>query len=429
MKKTFALLLAMAMLVCLFAGCSGSSGGALQARAFGSDQTLLLDVKAEVNGGDFVSYGGYQFETGKKLDAMQKLITKKNEGIASAVFENDYGPCWLFSKEDGSVTHYWCLYQKEPQNIKNWYIFVGAHRELRLDNENYDLLLPLHLISDSYVRDNMANRLELDTAYACGLKDAENTMEELFYSFYASSGLYTITASDNGFLLTSRQAGAQQLQFTFNETDSGSWFTISVPAPAEPEPSATASVSYIPPDGTDEVTYELGEAEALSLSAMLLGLDYSGEGDLSESIQLEPTYSVAIGDQTYSIDCTWTDDTWDGHAGNGEGYADLNPNEACLCMGAVNANASAFDALTTSDKWPADLDAEITPYGACMVVTATSLNVRENPSTNGDIVQSLPQSTLVAVSGKTNNGWYCIYIDGQYAFVSADYLATPNSAQ
>ena len=176
MRKSLALFLALAMLAGILTGCSGKSGGGVQARAFGSDETLVLDVKADVNSGDFVSYGGYQFETSKSLDAMQKLVIKKNSGISGARFENDYGPCWLFTKEDGSVTHYWCLYQKEPQNIKNWYIFVGAHRELRLNEQNYDLLLPLHLISDSYLRDNMANRLELDTAYACGLTETENTM-------------------------------------------------------------------------------------------------------------------------------------------------------------------------------------------------------------------------------------------------------------
>lgn len=419
MKKTCSLLLVMAMLVCLFAGCSGSSDSALQARAFGSDQTLLLDVKAEVNSGDFVSYGGYQFETGKKLDAMQKLVTKKNEGISSAVFENDYGPCWLFSKEDGSVTHYWCLYQKEPQNIKNWYIFVGAHRELRLDGENYDLLLPLHLISDSYVRDNMANRLELDTAYACGLKDAEDSMEALFYSFYASSGLYTITASDNGFLLTSRQAGAQQLEFSFNETDSGNWFTISVPAPAEPEPSAVASVTAHWAE--EDTVIELREADALTLSTMLIGLKAGSDTD---EPSLEPAYTITVDGVDYNADLTWdsTDYVWEGYIWLQDGCAKLSVQEACLVAGVFGAN-KVFEATQTAAEWPADLDAELTPFGSCMVVSATSLNVRSFPSTSGDVLFSLPQSSLVAISGTTSNGWTEIVVgDGVYAYVSAEYL-------
>ena len=64
-----------------------------------------------------------------------------------------------------------------------------------------------------------------------------------------------------------------------------------------------------------------------------------------------------------------------------------------------------------------------------MIVTATSLNVRSFPSTNGDILQSLPQNTAVAVCGKTANNWYEIVLNGIYAYVSADYLATPTTKQ
>ena len=425
MRKSLALFLALAMLAGILTGCSGKSGGGVQARAFGSDETLVLDVKADVNSGDFVSYGGYQFETSKSLDAMQKLVIKKNSGIPGARFENDYGPCWLFTKEDGSVTHYWCLYQKEPQNIKNWYIFVGAHRELRLNEQNYDLLLPLHVISDSYLRDNMANRLERDTAYACGLTETENTMQELFYSFYASSGQYTVTGNEQGFLLTGRQSGAQQLQFSFNENGGTGWFTISVPAPEEPEPSAAASVEY--GAGEDALTRDLPEDDALALSEMLLNTSFSG--DLSSVPASEPNYTVIIGEDRYGVELFWKDDTWDCGVFYGDsGYAAFTTEQACRVAGIFGANRLFTPDESVSD-WPADLDTEIAPMGSCMIVTATSLNVRSFPSTNGGILQSLPQNTAVAVCGKTANNWYEIVLNGIYAYVSADYLVTPTTKQ
>ena len=424
-KKILALALALTLLAGLLAGCSGKAGSGIQARAFGSDETLTLNVKADVNSGDFVSYGGYQFESGKKLDAMQKLIIKNNEGVSGALFENEYGPCWLFTKEDGSVTHYWCLYQKEPLNIKDWYIFVGAHRELRLNGQNYDLLLPLHLISDSYLRDNMANRLELDTAYACGLTETQNTMQELFYSFYASSGLYTVTGNEQGFLLTGRQSGAQQLQFSFDESGGTGWFTISVPVPEEPEPSAVASVEY--GVGEDALTRDLPENDALALSEMLLNANFSG--DPASMPASEPSYTAIIGDDRYGVDLVWTDNTWDCGIFYGDsGYATFTTEQACRVAGIFGANRLFTPDESVSD-WPADLDTEITPMGACMIVTATSLNVRSFPSTNGGILQSLPQNTAVAVCGKTANNWYEIVLNGIYAYVSADYLVTPTTKQ
>lgn len=426
LKKILALILALAMLSCLLAGCSGSSGGGIQARAFGSDETLTLDIKADVNSGDFVSYGGYQFETSKKLDAMQKLILKKNEGVTGALFENDYGSCWLFSKEDGSVTHYWCLYQKEPQNIKNWYIFVGAHRELRLENENYDLLLPLHLISDSYVRDNMANRLELNTAYACGLTETENTMQELFYSFYNSSGLYTVTGNEQGFLLTSRQSGAQQLQFSFNESGGTGWFTISVPAPEEPEPSASVTVEY--EQGGETLTSDLPENDALALSELLMQVSFSN--DAASVPASEPEFTAIIGEERYGVELTWKEDTWACGIFYGEsGYAALTTEQACRVAAVFGANLLLVKDDESASDWPADLSTEITSMAACMVVTATSLNVRSFPSTSSDILQSLLQNTAVAVCGKTSDGWYKIVIDGRFAYVSADYLAAPATNQ
>lgn len=424
MKKTFALVLALLLLLSMLAGCSGKSSSGIVARAFDSDETLSLDVKAEINSADFVSYGGYQFETGKKLDAMQKLVLKKNDGINSALFENEYGPCYLFTKEDGSVTHYWCLYQKEPENIKNWYIFVGAHRELRLDGQNFDLLLPLHLISDSYVRDNMANRLELDTAYACGLTQTENTMQELFYSFYSTSGLYTVTGNDQGFLLTSRQSGAQQLQFSFNESGGSGWFTISVPVPEEPEPSAVASVEYLL--GEETQTYELPESDALALSELMMQLSFSSDQSLQPTS--EPSHVIVIEDERYGVDLSWKDDSWSGGVFHGSDYATLSTEQACRVTGILGANL-LFETDESAEEWPADLSSDFTPFGSCMVVSASSLNVRSIPSTNGNILQSLLDGTAVAVCAKTANNWYRIRVNDQYAYVSADYLVSPVTKQ
>ena len=167
MKKRIALLAALCLLVSLLAGCSaGGTDNGIPAAAFSSGNVLTLPVKATLNEGDYVSYGGYHFETKTKLAKMAKLITKNNENVTAANYDNAYGAAVLFTRDTGSGVESWCLYQQDPTHISNWYVFMGCHREVSMPDGILDMLLPLHLISDSYLRDNMGSRLALDTAYA-----------------------------------------------------------------------------------------------------------------------------------------------------------------------------------------------------------------------------------------------------------------------
>ena len=53
---------------------------------------------------------------------------------------------------------------------------MGTHREVALDGSRLDILLPLHLVSDSALMYNMGGQIQLDTSYACGydgLKEGE----------------------------------------------------------------------------------------------------------------------------------------------------------------------------------------------------------------------------------------------------------------
>lgn len=185
----------------------------IPAAAFSSGNVLTLPVKATLNEGDYVSYGGHQFTSTKALSKMADLITKNNDTVTAASYTNAHGDCWLFSKQTTTGTDYWCLYQSDPGGAKNQYIFSGMHRILTLSagEGDLDLLMPLHLISDSYIRDNMGSRLTLDKEYSCGVQEADSTVAELFRAFYQSAGLYRITASGDGFTLALNDVSSQLL--------------------------------------------------------------------------------------------------------------------------------------------------------------------------------------------------------------------------
>ena len=159
MKKMIALLLAAVLLVSVFAGCSKKKADSgIPAAAFYTGTVLRLPLKAELNEGDYVSYGGHQFTSSKKLAKMAELISKNNDTVTAAAYTNAHGACWLFSQQTTSGMEYWCLYQSDPGNTKNQYIFSGMHRILSLSGGDLDMLLPLHLISDSGIRDNKIGR-------------------------------------------------------------------------------------------------------------------------------------------------------------------------------------------------------------------------------------------------------------------------------
>ncbi len=413
MKKTLAFLLAVAMLVALAAGCSGKNADkVIPAAAFQTQSELILPMKAELNSGDYLTYGGHQFETSKKLEKMAKMIVKENDNVEKTLYENAYGKCWLFTTEATGGVNSWCLYQMDPANTKNLYIFSGLHRELNTEDGPLDLLVPLHLISDSYIRDNMGSRMELDTHYTCGAEDAEVPMADLFRAFYLESGLYSVTDSDYGFTVMPMKGMSLQLQFIFEENADGAWFTIKDVTYREPKPTENVSVRWLE-DGMDEaVLVTLGASDALQLSGLLITF-YYGSGDAG----IEYPYIFDLNGERYMARVLWEDDSWSGTASYNGQTAVLNDREAA----ALAANLYLAGVLSMAESPEIEIDGDVTPMAACMTTT-TEVNVRDEPSTDGERIVILDEDTAVAVVGEVDNGWMEIIYDGQLAYMSGDYL-------
>ena len=283
-----ALVLLVLIIVLVARGCSKGSDTVIRAKAFSTGTTIELPLSAELNESDFVSYGGYQFTTKKKLSALSKLITKNNEGITAETYTNSYGECGVYTKTNESGgTDSWCLYVKDPKNTnEKWYFFMGEHREIALDSGTLDLLLPLHLITDASLRDTMFAAVQPGTPYTCGIDKLPDgqTLSGMFRAFYEASGLYTVTTSDKGFTLVPR-GGAQELMFQFDEQDTNGQFMITVPQAAEPQPSTSAVVTY----GSDDPV-SLSESDAAALSTVLLQANYKKTGKTADY-----RYSVDLG--------------------------------------------------------------------------------------------------------------------------------------
>lgn len=410
MKKMIALLLAAVLLVSVFAGCSKKKADSgIPAAAFYTGTVLRLPLKAELNEGDYVSYGGHQFTSSKKLAKMAELISKNNDTVTAAAYTNAHGACWLFSQQTTSGMEYWCLYQSDPGNTKNQYIFSGMHRILSLSGGDLDMLLPLHLISDSGIRDNMGSRLSLDREYACGVQNSESTVAELFQSFYQSAGLYRITPIAGGFTLALSDVSSQLLlQFTFSEHDDSSWFTISDVTVHEPEPVDELSVTWTKDAETEPVVRTVSGGDAMQLSALLIAFDYT-----AGATDVVYPYAVDLGEAKYSLRLVWKDNAWSGTAEHNGKTSALNTRTASIVASLLAVN----ELMPVKES---DSETTVSPMVDCMATT-NDVNVRTSPSTSSTILVTLPQSSPVAVTGKTDK-WYQILFNDQYAYMSADYL-------
>ena len=61
-----AVVLLAVVLIVIISSCSKKKQtGGITAQAFSTGSELQLPVSADLNSGDYVSYGGYQFETGR----------------------------------------------------------------------------------------------------------------------------------------------------------------------------------------------------------------------------------------------------------------------------------------------------------------------------------------------------------------------------
>ena len=419
-----ALVLLILIIVLVAKGCSKTSDTTIQAEAFSTKTTIGLPVSAELNSADFVSYGGYQFTTKKSLSAMSKLVTKNNDGVTAESFTNSYGTCAVFTKANESGgTDTWCLYAKDPQNTKNWYIFMGEHRELALESGTLDLLLPLHLITDAELLDTMFAALQPGTPYTCGLDKLPDgqTLSSLFRTFYETSGLYTVTGSDSGFTLVPR-GGAQELTFQFDEQDGSGRFMISVPQNTEPQPTASAVVTY---GKDDPVT--LPEDASVALSTVLLQANYKKTGKTADY-----KYTVDLSGQVYEVALDWKDNTWNGSVRYNGQVAMLVTKSSCTVASIFASNGLGGTPQRDTAKWPNDVqELVITPMAESMATT-NDVNVRTAPSTNSEVLMTMPTDTVVAVIGvseDTEDGaWYEIWYNEVCAYLNAKYVKSISSA-
>ena len=294
---------------------------------------------------------------------------------------------------------------------------MGTHREVALDGSRLDILLPLHLVSDSALMDNMGGQIQLDTSYACGydgLKEGE-TLAALFRAYYEESGLYTVTSSDGGFTIVPKGSD-KTLIFTFQEDGTSGMFAVSVPVVTAPEPTSAASIRYEQGEAV-----QLPEQDAIALSEIIVNASYRQTEPMDD---ITP-YEVDMEGTTYRISLTWSTDTWSATVRGDSGLATLTTKDSCMVAAIIGANDAGGVPARDDASWFGDLSADFSAAAAQMVTTG-DINVRSAPSTSSTVLMTMPQDSSVAVIGISDE-WCEIWYNNQRAYMSSQYLKTPTT--
>ena len=70
---------------------------------------------------------------------------------------------------------------------------------------------------------------------------------------------------------------------------------------------------------------------------------------------------------------------------------------------------------------PSDLD-EVEKYENTLGRTTANLNLRDYPSTDGNISQTLPKNTILTIVAKVRTGWYKVSFNNKEGYVSNEYV-------
>ena len=159
---------------------------------------------------------------------------------------------------------------------------------------------------------------------------------------------------------------------------------------------------------------ELSEADAITLSTILVNASYKTGTTASEY-----PYKASLNGTDYMLELTWKDDTWSASVQSGDQTARLTTKQACT-VAAIFGSNYMMNLDKDESVWPSDAGT-VTPMGTCMVTT-NDVNVRSQPSTDGDVLMTMLESSAVAVCGQTENGWYQIVYNDKFAYMSAQYL-------
>ena len=160
---------------------------------------------------------------------------------------------------------------------------------------------------------------------------------------------------------------------------------------------------------------------------MLLQANYKKTGKTADY-----KYTVDLNGQVSEVALDWKDNTWNGSVRYNGQVAMLVTKSSCTVASIFASNGLGGTPQRDTAKWPNDVqDLVITPMAESMATT-NDVNVRTAPSTNSEVLMTMPTDAVVAVIGvseDTEDGaWYEIWYNEVCAYLNAKYVKSISSA-
>ena len=169
------------------------------------------------------------------------------------------------------------------------------------------------------------------------------------------------------------------------------------------------------------------EERVVDLSTVLMQANYKKTGKTADY-----QYTVDLSGQIYEVALDWKDNTWNGSVRYNGQVAMLVTKSSCTVASIFASNHLGGTPERDTAKWPTDVqELVITPKAESMATT-NDVNVRSAPSTNSEVLMTMPTDTVVAVIGvseETEDGaWYEIWYNEACAYLNAKYVKSISSA-
>ena len=211
----------MGVLVLLLCGCDGTSWeNNICAKSYPQEAVLTIPFGARVNQGDYLAYGGYRFtaEPGVVQNVNNWAVL---QGMSVQMFEDSIGSGVVIENE-GNYFFLGALACEED----DIYEFSGMQRSIKTYKGSIPVLLPLHLVSDPYIRSSMSAKIETGETYKirdniCELDEAV----EQFLAFYASVYGSDVSMKDGKIVLTDDYG---EITLSFSVQDEEQCFSVNV---------------------------------------------------------------------------------------------------------------------------------------------------------------------------------------------------------